>query len=385
MVIFIKKENGNILVKEDDIVIGSYSANKQILKHPSQANSLLITDDTNNQEVDSGLIVSYDTVDKSNCIPVIVADDINSLITSLSDDFFFRVKTYPSPVINIDKITINKGVSNTIILSGSFFTPESKIDVLGEVIVESVVYIDGNNLRLNLIGSNVGLFDLKITNISNSVVYNDFIEVVESSFIDLSSNGITLTIGSSITNDIRHNSSLNVFRDALGLGVSGTSSNWSDWITFNVASFNRGDNKITEIIFTSWSSTIMLGIGSDASDEVSTQQFSELETSLYINTPDSIYGLYGNDGTPGSLASQPQTASGVLNSSNIYKLKITSDGGNGSLWQLFELPNSNKNNWKDESNLVYSITSILTPDESNLMPEVLPRRLGSNGRIIAIK
>ncbi len=87
--IFKKLVNGNVLVLNGEgNVLGSFTSSKQVLKHPTTANSLIITDDSSVQESNKGLVVSYSTVDKENCEPPIVATDINELITALSSNFF---------------------------------------------------------------------------------------------------------------------------------------------------------------------------------------------------------------------------------------------------------------------------------------------------------
>lgn len=114
---FKKLANGNVIVTDgSDNIQGSYSPNKQVLKHPNEPNLLIISDDSSNQESNRGLVVSYSSVDKANCDPVIVADNINELITALSSDFFFKVKL-PVSVESSD-ITFKSAM-----IFGTFSTP----------------------------------------------------------------------------------------------------------------------------------------------------------------------------------------------------------------------------------------------------------------------
>ncbi len=86
-----KQQNGNVLITDQtDKVLFSFNAGMNTFKHPHIENSLIITDDASLQEVNKGLVISFDSVDMGNCYPVINAIDINELITVLSNSFFFR-------------------------------------------------------------------------------------------------------------------------------------------------------------------------------------------------------------------------------------------------------------------------------------------------------
>ena len=49
---------------------------------------------------------------------------------------------------------------------------------------------------------------------------------------------------------------------------------------------------------------MMLGIGSNNTDEASTAQYAQAEVEAYFNSATSLWGLYGNVGTTGSAGSQ---------------------------------------------------------------------------------
>ena len=47
---------------------------------------------------------------------------------------------------------------------------------------------------------------------------------------------------------------------------------------------------------------------------------------------------------------------------------IDGSGSAGAMFKLYKLPNTSVFSWNDESNLLYSEASILTPDDIDLLP-----------------
>lgn len=292
------------------------------------------------------------------------------------------ILNFPLPVVVNPEVIISNGGINTFTLNGAYFDQYSNVSISGESVVDSVQFINSNTLVVNVIvGSVSGNFDLTVTNQSGS---NTFSIVKVQNWVDLRSGGEILSIGNTQNNDIRHNSSLSVFRDSLGLGVTNASSQWQDWLKFEFLNFHRGDNKTIQFIVRNFQTTVMAGVGSTATDETSTLQFSQMETVLYFRDY-GIIGLFGNDGTIGVLSSQQLKFNYTWNSNKNYKIVITNDGSQNSIITMYELPDFLKQNWDDESNPIYTITSNLTPNEINLMPVFLPRKLGVNGRIVSVK
>ncbi len=386
MIKFIKQDKGNVLIKKGDNILCSYVSSMNVLQHPRLSNSIIITDDSNPNETSKGLIISYNSVDKQNSIPIINANNTNELIEELSSNFFFSVKFPEVNIIQkVNKLSTNK--STQVVIEGSYFTKLTSVSFTGNNVVTNINYINSSKIIIDITTSSIeGSYDLIVNNGKGNVTAIGYLLLTNSKWYDLRLGGDSLTIGHALSNDIRHNSSLNVFRDINGLGVVGANSDWRDWIKFEFLSFLRSENSTTytQFIFKGWAGTVMFGIGSDATNELSTTQYAQIESALYFNSNSSIYAIYGNNGTIGTLGTQLQSFFGLSNS-NTYKLKISDTGGNGSIWQLFQLPSSAPEYWDDENNLIYTIVSNLTPDEINLIPMVLPRQLGLNGRIISIK
>ena len=383
MIIFKKIDNGNVLVVESDGTVKcSYTGCKQILRHPTTPNTMVITDDANPQEDGKGLLVSFDSVDVGNCEPPIVASNINELITALSSSFFFKLKSssFPLVVVTTPIINLTKDVESYFILKGSYFTESTQVEITGDTIISSVEFINQSELKVSVIGgSSVGNYDLSLMNNGGVKTYSNRINVLSKNWVDLRVGGTPLTIGTLPTDDIIHSAGLTVSRDANGLKQVGAN-NWDDWIKFNNLQFTRGDNKTIEFIFINNYQTLMLGIGSTQAVQ-SNVMFSQYESQLYFQTPTKIYGIYGNNGTLG--VSKTDILIGVKEANKYYKLKIDKDGSVGSKFQVFELPDGTENSWNDESLLIHENISNLTPNKQTLMPVCLPR-FASHLRILAV-
>lgn len=128
----------------------------------------------------------------------------------------------------------------------------------------------------------------------------------------------------------------------------------------------------------------MIGIGSDATNESSSSQWAEAEVQAYFSGTTSFWGLYGNNGTPGSFGNQ---ANGVsIAAGSTFKIKFEDDGDAGDRFTLYQLPSASSSDWDDESNVLstFLIGGTLNPDETNIMPFIIPRSGGSQ-RFIAVR
>lgn len=209
--------------------------------------------------------------------------------------------------------------------------------------------------------------------------------ILSASWIDLRTGGEILTAGNSAGNDIRFRSGMAINRDANGMYFTG-SNPWQSWVKFEKYKWNRGQNKTIEWVFSRPSSAMMLGIGSDATDETSSSQYSQAENQAYFNNSNNLYGLYGNNGILGNGTSQNMNTD-LTGGSGIYKIKFTNDGSGGTgTFSIYELPSSNKADWDNESNLLrtWTIGSNMSADENVLMPFIIPIS-GGTQRFIAFK
>jgi len=211
-------------------------------------------------------------------------------------------------------------------------------------------------------------------------------EIVESSnWVDLRTGGDVFTHGNAAGNDIRYRAGMSLVRDANGISFTGNSP-WSSWVKFEFKKWVRGTDKSLLWIFTRPSSSMMIGIGSDATDESSSAQYSQGEVMAYFSSTTSMWGLYGNTGIVGNYGNQSHSVD-ITGGTGVYKIKFTHDGNAGTgVFTIYELPSANQNDWEDESNPLDSFTigGSLNPDELNIMPFIIPRDGGSQ-RFIAFK
>jgi hypothetical protein len=131
---------------------------------------------------------------------------------------------------------------------------------------------------------------------------------------------------------------------------------------------------------------MMIGIGSSATNESSSSQYSQAEVNAYFSGSTSFWGLYGNNGNVGSAGNHYNTHN-ISGGSGVYKIKFTNDGTAGySTFTLYELPSANESDWDNESNVLktFSVGGTLAPDEPNIMPFILPRD-NTTQRFIAVK
>lgn len=216
----------------------------------------------------------------------------------------------------------------------------------------------------------------------NILYYGDII--LSSVWIDLRLNGDTFTDGNGAGNDIRYKSGMSMTRDVDGMYFNGANP-WSSWVKFESLAWTRGENKTLQWIFTRPSSSMMIGIGSDATDENSSKQYRQAECEAYFSNSNTLYGLYGNNGIIGNSVSQ-QVNTSISGGSGVFKIKFTNDSTiNSGVFSIYELPSADENDWGDESNLINSFTNTLIgADELNIMPFIIPRNGGSQ-RFIALK
>jgi len=208
-------------------------------------------------------------------------------------------------------------------------------------------------------------------------------QVLANGFWDLRDGWCTLTSGTAAGNDIRYKDGITMTRNVSGIQFSWIN-NWSSWVKFETASWNRGEDKTIEWIFSRpTSNNMMVGIGSLSMNETSTRQYSEAEFMSYYqrNSWWRFRGVYWNRGTPWQGANDTRNVSLLSCSSQVFKNKITFDG---TIWSavnsVYCLPSGDSSDWDDESDLEYSYTpqSSLNPDEEVLIPVIIPRVSGSN-------
>lgn len=203
-------------------------------------------------------------------------------------------------------------------------------------------------------------------------------------WIDLRLDGDVFTIGETGGNDVRHDKDSVLTRTSNGLVCNYTSESiWGGWVKFEMLNFENTDNETVYYIFSVFDNTgddFMLGIGSETTNEL-ISQLGQLESSIHKDEDSKFIDISGNNGTLGVEATQPFDA--TVQVTGTYKLKITNSGSVGAVFSIYKLPNALETSWNDESVLVHSEVSVLTPDEINIMPMCIIN-LGSI-TLIAIK
>lgn len=298
------------------------------------------------------------------------------------DNYLAKIKN--KPFLNSGQIyKSNQSVNVDISIYGSFFEESMIISISGQTI-NSITFISDNEISVNIdTGTTDGFYDIDIINSAGKTTMTGVFEIKLSVWIDLRAGGDVLTDGNGAGNDIRYRSGMSLTRDANGMSFSG-SNPWSSWVKFEIASFLRSSNQTVRLIMTQPTGAMMIGIGSDATNETSTSQYSQMETEAYFQSSTTLYGLYGNNGTIGSAGDQSNSAT---ISNNTYKIEFTNSGTAGiSIFTLYQLPSSNPADWDDESNIVTSflVGGSLNPDEENIMPSIIPP-FGGTQRFLALK
>jgi len=291
---------------------------------------------------------------------------------------------FPNPIITaIEPKTVNSNTTTDVEIKGAYFTIGTTVNITNQTI-NSIIIVDDNHIIVNITSTGTdGFYDVTVDNGYGSITATNGLEVRTSTWIDLRLGGEVLTDGNASGNDIRYRSGMSMTRDANGMYFTG-SNPWSSWVKFEKYSWTRGTNKTLSWILTAPDNSIMIGIGSDATDENSTSQYAQMEVEFYFNTSTNIWGLYGNDGTVGNYGNQSHSVS--VNSTDVLKLIIDGDGDNGDVVYVYRLPSANQSDWDDTSTLLdsWNIGGSINPNETNIMPVMIPRN-GGNQRFIALK
>ncbi len=157
MIRFKKQPNGNVLViDQNDNTIASYIAAMNVFKHPSQQNSLLISDDASAGETGKGLIISFASVDLAGCNPVITASNISDLIGELSNIFFLNKQVAETTTVSIPPFigSVNPELldidmqGEQIEIFGSYFLPQTTFDLGANITVTTIMLIEANRAIL---------------------------------------------------------------------------------------------------------------------------------------------------------------------------------------------------------------------------------------------
>ncbi len=304
-----------------------------------------------------------------------------------ADDFIKNKPTIvplPKPHFSsIDPIILDRNVTSNLTLSGSYFTEDTVISI-GSQTVNSTTFVSDNEITINVTTSAVGgTFDIILNNGNETTITDGFEVIAEVAWFDLRSGGDTFTHGNGAGNDVRYASGMSMNRLTSGIVFSGEGP-WVSWAKFENLQFTRGSNSTVEWIFNGIDGIFMIGIGSDATNEGSSAQYAEGEAVGYFNSATSFWGLYGNTGTVGNVATQSNAATFTANST--LKVKFENDGEAGEQFTLYSIPSADPSDWDDETTVIatFAVGGGITPNEANIMPFIMPRD-GGTQRFIAVR
>lgn len=275
-------------------------------------------------------------------------------------------------------ITLNHNITTDIKIEGGYFTNNTTVNIPG-ITVNGISEIDDDYIICSITTGNVdATHDIEVTNESGTTVFVGGIIVELSVWDDLRHGGTSYNIGT----DIRVRAGMTVNRDSNGMYFTG-SNPWSSWVKFEKFLSQRSDNKTFQFIFTAPTSFMMIGIGSNATDENSTAQYAQAENQAYFNSDTNFWGLYGNNGNVGIAGNQNFNT--AISNTGVYKVKFEDSGSQGGLFTLYQIPSSNQSDWDDESNILasFNVGGTLNPDETDIMPFIIPRT--DTQRFIALK
>lgn len=288
---------------------------------------------------------------------------------------------YPAPhFAALSPKKVITGKAGKLIISGSFFTPEMTVTATG-ITVNQITFISDNQIELEVTaGSILGSFSLTLDNGKSTEVANA-IQVSEPLIWDFRG-GVSQTV-------VKGNST-NLVSNDYWLQVSCKGSSWQGSVRFvgddNKYVWDRQQKQsLSWILFP----LAMVGIGSNATNLNSTQQYYQGEILGFFNSSTNFYGFYGNLGNPGSGTSQYVNQS--LNGADIIKLTLTNNGKAGGEYKIYDLTPDDTGwqqsglsreqylsqqltvgNWYSTDNLIKSgeIASNMTANESEIMPFV---------------
>lgn len=283
--------------------------------------------------------------------------------------------------------------SVTFAIFGGNFDPSTNVSIPGwEGTIDDVRYISNTHIEVDATaGTTETSYSIVVDNAgldSTGYETDNGVGVLTVAtlppWVDLRLGGTALTHGNGAGNNIRYRSGMSLTRDANGMSFSG-SNPWSSWVKFESLQWTRGTNRTVEWVFTRPDNAMMIGIGSTATNETNTAQYAQAEVEAYFQNSTTLWGLYGNNGNPGTAGSQGISTS-IAGGTGVYKVKFESDGDVGDTFTLYQLPSSNPSDWDNETTVLTTsaIGGSLGPDETNIMPFIIPRA-GGNQRFVAVR
>ncbi len=319
------------------------------------------------------------------------AGNIGQVLSSTSTGTDW-ISVIPTPYISNNTEHMIPSNTKVFTIYGTNFQASSIVSIPGfDGTINSFTVTSPTQIDINITaGPATANYDIVVstngvTNTSWTGNGVNLLSVAPSNWKDLRLGGDVFTSGTTAGQDIRYRSGMNLLRDINGMYFTG-SSPWSAWVKFESLGWTRGTNQTIEWIFTQPDSFMMIGIGSDATNETSSSQWNQAEVQAYFSSSTSMWGLYGNNGTPGNYGNQSNNVALSSCASNVFKLRFTNDGSVGGQTTLYCLPSASQNDWDDIGTIMttFTIGGTLNPAQVNIMPFIIPRN-GGTQRFIAVK
>lgn len=277
---------------------------------------------------------------------------------------------YPAPFVR--EIVPSRLLTNniqTFTLFGSFFTPETTVNVTSGTITR-VQFISSHELLVTITtAATPGDYDLVVDNGSQTISSGLLTTFdIPDGLVDLRLGGTEFSQGA-----IEMRDGMSFTRAADGLYFTG-SDPWASWARFvgdnDAWVWNRRIKKRLTWIYQSTSS-FMLGIGSRANDSYSNSQFYQGEILCYNSSGTDINNIYGNNGNLGRGKTQAFSVS--KSPEDVIKVVFNQNGESGAVMSVFKLPGTFISDWLDSSELLGEIQLTAFGNELNIMPFAIPQ------------
>jgi hypothetical protein len=291
--------------------------------------------------------------------------------------------------------TMEPSVQKSFTIFGINFLPGTVVTIPGfDGTIDLVTIVSPEEMEITVTsGVAEATYDLVLTNRVNNLAWTGngvgLLKVHVSTWVDLRTGGDVFTDGNGAGNDIRYRVGAALVRDSDGMHFTGYSP-FGSWVKFESLGWTRGQEKTLEWVMTKPTSSMMIGIGSDETDEGSSAQYNQMENVAYIGIG-TLGSLYGNNGTPGTTGYH--TGINIsLSSYTALKMKFTLDGRSAvptspaGIFTLYGLPSLGEGDWDNIANVLGSVTigGTLAPDAANIMPAIIPTDGGAQ-RFTAIR
>jgi len=306
---------------------------------------------------------------------VLYANDVSANYTLRSLVDMGWVLSQKTPVISkIINSTFDQLWTKTMTIYGSNFTPTTSVSVTDQTIT-SVVYISPTELSVIVTSGDIdGEYSVTVYNGHLTATVDGAFKVDGQKWVDLSTNGDPLIIGQGATDDIRHDADVTIVRSLIGLEITGLGVN-TGWVKMHKYGWKRGENKTFEMVFRTHNNGnyAQVGIGSVQSDEANQSQWNGFGEVMVQFNSGVFANIISNNGTPGTIA-VGSMGSKVSGGFQFFKMRVETDGNEGSKVTVYRLSSGAQKDWVDDSNVIYSkvmVTSML-PNQPDLLPFMTP-------------